>query len=85
LPQGVPRKERGAAVKVKTFSRNAVIDADILPLQAGLVYELSLKAFQKGDQKEYIYLQGVAAMLYHLMNGHYRIVVEEEFDNTRTY
>jgi hypothetical protein len=72
-------------MSVKTFSRNAVIDAHILPLQASLVYELSMKAAQEGDREGYNYLQGVAAMLYHLMSGHYRIVVEEEFDNTRKY
>jgi|NOAtaT_7_FD_contig_51_3539868_length_6068_multi_5_in_0_out_0_6 hypothetical protein len=72
-------------VTIKTFSRNAVIDGDILPLQAGLIYELSMKAYQEGNLDGYNYLQGVAAMLYHLQSGYYRIVVEEEFDNTRKY
>jgi hypothetical protein len=69
----------------KSFTRDAVINADVLPIQAGLVYELSLKAYQEGDLDGYNHLQGVAAMLYHLMSGYYRLKVEEEFDNTRKY
>jgi hypothetical protein len=69
----------------RTFTREAVLDSLLLAEQAERVYNLSIKAFTDGDRKAYDHLQGVAAMLFHLMSGHYRLTVVEEFDNGKMY
>ncbi len=69
----------------KTFTRDAVLDPLLLQEQAERVYNLSMEAPNKGDWKAYDNLQGVAAMLFHLQSGHYRLTVVEEFDNGKKY
>lgn len=69
----------------KTFTRDAVLDSLLLLEQAERVYNLSMEASDEGDQKAYDHLQGVAAILFHLMSGHYKLTVVEEFDNGKKY
>ncbi len=69
----------------RTFTREAVLDSLLLLEQAERVYNLSMEASNEGDGKAYDQLQGVAAILFHLMSGHYRLTVVEEFDNGKKY
>lgn len=65
--------------------RDAVLNNEILLVQASKVYNVSIACYDAGDMEGYRLFMGVSNMLYMLHDGKYKLSVQEHEDNCGIY